>query len=81
MPTPNHPQLPLCCQLAAQPGRYLFANWLESMVMPQPRCALQDDARRLKGMLIAYLELEQISNENYRALADELNTFAFGTTA
>ena len=47
MPTPNHPMLPLCSAFAADPARYLFANWLETMLMDQPQETLQDDARRL----------------------------------
>lgn len=74
MPTPNHPKLPLCSAFAAEPARYLFANWLKSLCMDQPQEALEVDAIRLKGMLIAYLELDLISFEHY-------HTFAFGTTA
>lgn len=81
MPTPNHPMLPLCSAFAADPARYLFANWLETMLMDQPQETLQDDARRLKGMLIAYLELDLISSEHYHTLAEELNTFAYGAGA
>lgn len=81
MPTPNHPMLPLCSAFAADPARYLFANWLETMLMDQPQETLQDDARRLKGMLIAYLELDLVNCKQYKALADELNTFAFGAAA
>lgn len=81
MPTPNHPKLPLCSAFAAEPARYLFANWLKSLCMDQPQEALEVDAIRLKGMLIAYLELDLVNCEQYKALADELNTFAFGAAA
>lgn len=81
MPTPNHPMLPLCSAFAAEPARYLFANWLKSLCMDQPQEALEVDAIRLKGMLIAYLELDLVNCEQYKALADELNTFAFGAGA
>lgn len=81
MPTPNHPMLPLCSAFAADPARYQFANWLETMLMDQPQETLQDDAIRLKGMLIAYLELDLISFEHYHTLAEELNTFAYGAGA
>lgn len=81
MPTPNHPMLPLCSAFAAEPARYLFANWLKSLCMDQPQEALEVDAIRLKGMLIAYLELDLVNCEQYKALADELNTFAFGAAA
>lgn len=81
MPTPNHPKLPLCSAFAAEPARYLFANWLKSLCMDQPQEALEVDAIRLKGMLIAYLELDLVNCEQYKALADELNTFAFGAGA
>lgn len=81
MPTPNHPMLPLCSAFAADPARYLFANWLKSLCMDQPQEALEVDAIRLKGMLIAYLELDLVNCEQYKALADELNTFAFGSAA
>lgn len=73
-------KLPLCCELAAQPGRYLFANWLESMLMDQPADARQDDARRLKGMLAAYMETDVISADQGAALLDEIQSFAFGDT-
>lgn len=81
MPNPNHPKLPLCSAFAAEPARYLFANWLKSLCMDQPQEALEVDAIRLKGMLIAYLELDLINCEQYKALADELNTFAYGAGA
>lgn len=81
MPNPNHPKLPLCSAFAAEPARYLFANWLKSLCMDQPQEALEVDAIRLKGMLIAYLELDLVNCEQYEALADELNTFAFGAAA
>lgn len=81
MPNPNHPKLPLCSAFAAEPARYLFANWLKSLCMDQPQEALEVDAIRLKGMLIAYLELDLVNCEQYKALADELNTFAFGAAA
>lgn len=81
MPTPNHPMLPLCSAFAADPARYLFANWLKSLCMDQPQEALEVDAIRLKGMLIAYLELDLVNCEQYKALADELNTFAYGAGA
>ena len=81
MPNPNHPKLPLCSAFAAEPARYLFATWIESLRMDQPQEALQVDAIRLKGMLIAYLELDLISCEHYHTLAEELNTFAYGAGA
>ncbi len=81
MPNPNHPKLPLCSAFAAEPARYLFANWLKSLCMDQPQEALEVDAIRLKGMLIAYLELDLISFEHYHTLAEELNTFAYGAGA
>ncbi len=71
-------KLPLCCELAAQPGRYLFANWQESMLMDQPADARQDDAIRLKGMLCAYMEMDTISADQGAAMTDELTAFAFG---
>lgn len=81
MPAPNHPQLPLCCQMANQPGRYLFAHWLESMVMPQPQPGRQADACRLKGMLVAYMETDLINGDQFNALCAEVHAFAFGATA
>lgn len=78
MPTPNHPALPLCCQLAEHPGRYLFARGLESMLMDQPEDARQADARRLKGMLAAYMEMDAISADQAAAMLDEIQAFAFG---
>jgi hypothetical protein len=37
-------------------------------------------AARLAGMLAAYLETDVISADQYRAMASELHTFAFGAT-
>ena len=78
MTKPHHPKLPLCCELAAQPGRYLFADWLDTMLMYQPAEARQDEAIRLKGMLYAYMEVDVISADQFAAMADELTAFAFG---
>ena len=39
-----------------------------------------DAAHRLKGMVSAYLEMDVISTDQYRAMADELTAFAFGAT-
>lgn len=81
MPTPNHPALPLCSQMAEHPGRYLFAQNLKSMLMDQPEDARQADARRLKGMLAAYMETDVISADQGGAMLDEIHAFAFGATA
>lgn len=80
MPSPSHPQLPLCSQFAALPGRYIFALWLDSLLIEQPKDAQQSDALRLKGMLAAYLELELIADAQHMAMCDELTAFAFGAT-
>lgn len=81
MPTPNHPALPLCCQLAAQPDRYLFASKLINLIDANSQDGRQMSAARLAGMLAAYLETDVISADQYRAMANELHTFAFGATA
>lgn len=81
MPTPNHPALPLCCQLAAQPGRYLFAQWLETMQSSKQEFLLQAGACRLKGMLAAYMEMDAISADQFAAMGDEIHAYAFGATA
>lgn len=81
MPTPNHPALPLCSEFAAQPGRYLFICNMDSLLLTQSRDAMQADAIRLKGMLSAYLELELLGNEQFKAMCDELTDFAFGVSA
>lgn len=78
MPTPNHPALPLCCQLAAQPDRYLFASHLGNMLMEPHKDAREAAARRLKGMLAAYMEMDAISDDQFAPMADELTAFAFG---
>ena len=80
MPTPNHPALPLCCQLAAQPGRYLFAQWLDAMQSSKQEFLIQAGACRLKGMLAAYVEMDAISADQFEAMADEIHAFAFGAT-
>lgn len=80
MPTPNHPALPLCCQLAAQPARYLFATWLENLRLDQPQEARASDAQRLKGMLHAYMEMNVVSTDQHREMCEELNDFAYGAT-
>ncbi|MBD9653551.1 hypothetical protein IB239_01835 [Pseudomonas sp. PDM12] len=80
MPSPSHPQLPLCSQFAALPGRYMFAMWLDNLLTEQPIDSRQSDAQRLKGMLAAYLELELITNAQHMAMCDELTAFAFGAT-
>ncbi|WP_175253482.1 hypothetical protein [Pseudomonas sp. BMW13] len=72
------PRLLICRAFAAQPGRYLFAHWLESMRMDQPADARQADAQRLKGMLAAYMEMDVISADQGAAMAAELTAFAFG---
>ena len=81
MPTPNHPALPLCSQFAAQQDRYLFICNMDSLLLDQSRDSLQLDATRLKGMLCAYLELELLGNEQFKAMCDELTDFAFGGRA
>ncbi len=80
MPTPNHPALPLCCQLAAQPDRYLFAFWLDALLTDPSREIRQGDAYRLMGMLAAYLEQDQIDTTQHAAMSAELHAFAFGAT-
>lgn len=80
MPTPNHPALPLCCQLAAQPDRYLFAQWLETMQSSKQEFLIQAGACRLKGMLAAYVEMDAISIGQHTAMVDEIHAFAFGAT-
>ncbi len=81
MPTPNHLDLPLCSQLAAQSGRYLFASKFISLIDANSQDGRQMSAARLAGMLTAYLETDVISADQYRAMANELHTFAFGATA
>lgn len=80
MPTPNHPALPLCCQLAAQREHNLFAFWLDALLTDPSREIRQTDAYRLMGMLAAYLEQGQIDTTQLNAMFDELRTFAFGAT-
>lgn len=80
MPTPNHPALPQCSQFAAHPARYLFAGWLNEILMQQSLEHRSDAAHRLKGMLSAYMEMDVISGDHYRAMSDELNAFTFGAT-
>lgn len=81
MPTPNHPALPLCSQFAAQPARYLFATWLNSLRMDQPQEARESNAQRLKGMLHAYMEMDLICVGRHEAMCKELTDFAYGATA
>ena len=56
----------------------MFASNLGNMLMEQPEDARQADARRLKGMLVAYMEMDVISGDEFAAMADELTAFAFG---
>lgn len=79
MPTSNHPALPLCSQFAASPARYLFAGW-RNEILQQSLEHRSDIAQRLKGMLSAYMEMDVISADQYRAMTDELTDFAFGIT-
>lgn len=81
MPTPNHPDLPLCRQFAAHPARYLFASWLDEIQTQQSLERRSDIAHRLKGMLAAYMEMDVISADQYRARTNELTDFAFGACA
>lgn len=78
MPTPRYPLLPQCSALAAQVDRHMFATWLTTLTIEQPLDARQADVQRLKGMLTAYLEMDLISCDQYRAMANELHAFAFG---
>jgi len=78
MPTPNHPKLPLCSQLAAQRERYLFAFWFDALLTDPSQEIQQADAYRLIGMLAAYQEQEQLHTSDMVA---ELRAFAFGATA
>lgn len=78
MPTPNHPALPLCSQMAALPERFLFAFWLDALLTDPAQEIRQDDAYRLMGMLNAYLEQNQLDTIQLKAMTDELRAFAFG---
>lgn len=78
MPTPNHPALPLCCQLAALRERNLFAFWLDALLTDPSQEIRQADAYRLMGMLNAYLEQDQLDTIQLKAMTDELRAFAFG---
>lgn len=80
MPTPNHRALPLCCQFSADPARYLFRGWLNDILMQPSLEPLSDGVGRLKGMLAAYMEVDVISADQYRAMANELHAFAYGAT-
>ena len=81
MPTPNHPALPLCCQLAARRERHLFAFWLDALLTDPSQEIRQADAYRTMGMLTAYLEQDQIDTVQINAMFAELRAFAFGATA
>lgn len=81
MPTPNHPALPLCCQLAAQRERHLFAFWLDALLTDPSQEIRQDDAYRLMGMLAAYLELDMLNTRQLNDMVAELRAFAFGARA
>ena len=80
MPTPNHPAMPLCCQLAAQPGRYLFAQWLDAMQSSKKEFLIQAGACRLEGMLVAYMEMDAIGHDQFAAMVDELHAYVLGAT-
>ena len=80
MPTPNHPALPLCCQLAARREHNLFAFWLDALLTDPSREIRQADAYQLMGMLAAYLEQDQIDTIQFEAMRNELHAFAFGAT-
>ena len=81
MPTPNHPQLPLCCQLATQPGRYLFPGLLRDLIEQANTDARQNSASRLKGMLAAYMEMDVINPDQFSDLCAEIHAFAYGADA
>jgi hypothetical protein len=75
MPTPNHPALPLCSQLATQPQRQLFAFWLDALLTDPAREFRRNAELILKGMLCGYTELGLIDNDQRRAMSDELTAY------
>lgn len=81
MPNPNHPQLPLCCLLAAQPGRYLFPGLLRDLIEQASPDARELCASRLKGMLGAYMEMDVINPDQFSDLCAEIHAFAYGAGA
>jgi hypothetical protein len=80
MPTPNHPALPLCSKLAAEPDRTAFAVSL-SLFMTSRGEFQRIYHHNLNGVLYAYRELGVIKYNQLDTLLNELDAFAYGATA
>lgn len=81
MPTPNHPKLPLCCALAADPARYLFSSQIGYLLESPTSGTTDNDRSALSGMLSAYLEAKIITADQYSAMWHELRAFVRDATA
>lgn len=70
--------LPLLTALAASPERYLLADSLNDLRGEALAHWREVQKLRIKGMLTAYMELDVIDAERFRALCDELSAYAEG---
>lgn len=76
MRTPNQPDLPLCCALAAQPERHRFKAVLWNFLQDPEG---NDDA--LHGMLTAYEEIGVLTTQQCIEIGLEMRRYIGGATA
>lgn len=79
-PTPNHPAMPLCSALAADPERDAFAvTWNLFLTSSGEFQHIYRD--NLQGILYAYRELGVIKYGQQQAIFEELQAFVWGKGA